>query len=196
MRSETFTHGNITATVRSRTHRTEIIEARYKAAIRQAYPEIAEFETAMYQVTPPRRRLDDDKLNEAQRAVREEQFQALYDTYTSKTLAIRAKYPVGAARAGAMGNVVSLLGRLSSIEGASFALADDGALTDKDVIVAYEAWLDDDGTEDSFWFALLQTIASVDKPLTSPVDRPPEALTKEEQADPFLDAPVNVARKK
>lgn len=189
MRIETFTFDSITATVRSRNRRMVITEARYKQALRRAHPEIAEFEVALFQITPVRLPLGVDRaedLPEARRA----QYEAQYEANLARVGAIRNANRVGAEYAEAANRVSAYLCRVVSIDGAPFKLDGQGLFSDTDVDQACEAWLEEDGTEEGFWKALVEAINRVDEPMTGPEAKPPETLTEAEKGNPLSVVPV------
>lgn len=188
MHSETFsTPGGIIATVRSRSRRTLITEARYKQALRQAYPSIEAFERAQFAAQPPKLPIDDQGKYTRDLTPIEQQAWDSYDHFTRQT---RIAHELGANYFDGMTVVAPLLARIMTLGGASFHVDADGCIPDEGVKAAFEDWLNDEDEPDGFWTLLSQTIQKLDAPLTTVEQKPPETLTPEEQADPLSEKGV------
>ena len=171
MRSETIVVGSITATVRSRSRRTAIVEATYMQAIVKAHPEIAEYEQALYALMRPNLPVDLNgqvlkNLTPAQ--------EATWHEYVQSSVNLKRVHPVGSAFAEEAGAFVPRLARIIELSGAPFDFAAPQFL-DAQVLIAFDDWLDE--THEDFWKALGEAIGKVDAPLTSVIQKPPEALT-------------------
>lgn len=179
MQTVTFTVGDITVTIRNRTRRTAILQAKYRQVLAKAYPEVVEYEQVMYLLTAPR--VPEKNVGEAKA-----RYDRAYDEHISRLAALRGKYPVGAAYADRFAGLLSMLSRITEIEGAEFYIT-DGTFKDEDVIRACEDYLDGDFevTEDDFWLILARRISEMDAPVTPVESKPPEFLTEDESKDPL-----------
>lgn len=183
MRSETVIVGEITATVRSRSRRTAIVEATYMQAIVKAHPEIAEYEQALYALMRPNLPVDlNGQVLKNLTPVQE----AIWHEYVQKSVNLKRVHPIGAAFAEEAGAFVPLLARIVDLGGAPFGFTSPQFL-DAQVLEAFDDWLDE--AHEDFWEVTGKAVVKVDAPLTPVNQRPPETLTEAEQVDP-LSEPV------
>lgn len=177
MQTATFTSGPYVVTIRSRTRKTVITEARYRQVLATAYPEVVEFEQQMYLVPFPKK--PEDEKSE----VAKERYEKAYGEYVNKMTALRARYPVGAAYSDVFARFILMLSRIFSIQGSEYHVDSFGTFTDAAVVAACESYLNEQAEE--FWNALSTAIVKLDMPLTDVVVRPPEVLKEDEVNDPL-----------
>lgn len=182
MRSETVIIGETIAAVRSRTRRTAIIEAIYKKALAKAHPEIEAYEQAQYETVTPN--LPIDKNGKIKPDLTSEE-QVVFSSYTQRFSAVQQQHAVGASYAREVRDFVPLLARITDLHGTAFDLTPP-QFVDAQVNAAFEDWLDE--AHEDFWTAIGAAVTRIDEPLTSVEQKPPEALTEAEQADPLLES--------
>jgi hypothetical protein len=176
MRTATVTHEGITAVVRSLYRRTSIIEAQYKQALREVYPDVLDFERALFRVEMP-----SNPNNEAQIAA-----------YVGRVAPFEAEYPLGAQYSRRINEIAPIMARISLIVGAAFALGPDGRFDNASAAKAFEHALDEED-EGGLWVKLAEAINEIDAPVTPVDERPAETLTEAEKSDPLSVAPAPVA---
>lgn len=167
MEIRTITVDKVTAVVRSHFRRTPIIEKEYLKMIRQRYPEIEPCERAMLAIPYPANPKDQEAMGR----------------YESALIPIVSEHDLGWELKQQMDLFAPLAARLKTISGASFSMASNERFEEGELVKAFEDYLAEDG--EGLWTKVREAIAEIDKPATPVEQRPQEALTAEEQADPL-----------
>lgn len=185
MLTQPFTHGAVNGFVRSRYRYTSIIEAQYTAYILEANPRLREIQMRSVEVPTP---LSPDHplyKNDEYRTKRE-------DEWLAAQAKLALEYPVEASLMPEINRFTALAARISVMTG-RYTFLPNGRMDKDSVLAALEDFLQEDepkpsDTPDSLWAAIAAAVAELDKPITPIADRPPEALTPAEQADPLSGA--------
>jgi hypothetical protein len=189
MDTRTVTRGNIIATVRSAYRRAPILAAQYMAALRSAYPELAEYELQQAALEPP-------KVSTTERDKMTEDDTHAWAEYVLKISHLNKRYALGAEYWTIANKIVPILARMSAIINGPFAIGANGRMEGAEVFRAFEAYMDEEDPEDSLWQDLVKAINEIDVPLTPAPQQPKKALTAEQMADPLSPANTNVGTMK
>jgi hypothetical protein len=165
------TESGQTITIRNKIRRTPTTEALYMRVIRTAYPAMQDVERKTIAVVDDALKISD----EAERNTwRNTHFIALTTAYEVENNIFNDAKPFSAIAA-----------RIMAVTGFQFQIGTDGRFSDADFLLAFDDYLDSDGSESDVWVQVKAAIDAMDAPLTPPEIAPPKTLTEAQRADPL-----------
>lgn len=183
MRVKTVTFGSAVISIRSRFRGSAILDAKYRNAIKLAYPQIDPVEMGL--LSNPQPTVD----NPIKIAPHE---QIALDRYNQKIIELQQANPLGTQYYNLMLAFLWRARRIVAAEGAPWSTA-DGELADP--LAAFEHFLsegedaDSEDVEAGLWSAIGKAIIELDTPAT-PEFQQPLSVEEVKALDPLVNAPA------